>query len=47
MQTTSPGRPARGWYARLATGKVVFLGDSSGTAHIRIVRLLEAAAEEP
>jgi hypothetical protein len=35
-------RPAQGWYARLATGKLIFLGDSAMLAAGKIRKLYEA-----
>lgn len=34
-------RPAQGWYARLASGEVVFLGDYHHLAGVRIAQLVE------
>ena len=46
LQNATPSMPARGWYARLSSGKLVFLGDSSSTAAVRIERLLERVGAE-
>jgi hypothetical protein len=37
----SPERPAQGWYARLADGSEIFLGDYVAVAAVAINRLLE------
>jgi hypothetical protein len=38
----TPERPAQGWYAQLDTGKLVFLGDYTLLAALKIRKLHEA-----
>ncbi len=40
----TPDHPAAGWYARMTSGRLVYLGDHTGIAFAKIAELCQEAA---